>query len=1135
MGGSTINDCRRSMSNADLARTFIEDGYRHRENGDRASSLSAFTEAVELDPSNVAALLACAYDCLHLTHILRAREMFERALAHQPENKDALIGLGHAFRHLKRLEDAEGQFRRVLSLEPGHAGASVGLAHTLRSLNRFEEALEAFRQAARTKPDFSIYTEIAYLLRDLDRPNEAIDAIRQAQALEPADKTLAAPLARLLKRTGRIHESLALMQEAVESDSGNVALRIELGNLLRDADRSDDALLALNGALSVSPDNLAALNAIAYLHLDNRQLDLAAHSFQRVLELQPNNGRALHGLGQLARRRGNHEECLEFFERVRHHDPGNMDVRIDVGFSLRNLGRFDEAAKEFETVIAHVPNSLPGHMGLGFALREAGRKEAALKAFDEALAIDEKRPDAAIDAGYLLLQLGRPQEAGERFKKALARSSENLAALVGLSHASRRTGEPVEAEQALRKALAIQPDDAGALTALGHLLADQCRLDEAVSMFAALLGQQAASPDILTALANVHRRRGDRLAAREAFQEAAAADPHNPKRLIEVAVELRELGQFDEANAILESVLVEIPNDSAALTQKALIFRKQHRRAEALAAFERILELNPDLPQVMAEAAIEEQALGRPGKAKQWLTQALSCEENHLGALLQLGEMAVQEDDLEKAKLIYQQVTLAHPNNPWGWLGGARASFASGQREDAFRMLSEARAKLGPLPEIAAIEVQLLRDTRDWSAASKILDDTLQQRPNFWLWTHKVQIAIATGDYEAASTALEASPASSTSEHARSALLRGLLAEAQFRYDEAINAYKESMRLDPGEPWPHFELSRAALMDLDTFTAREALKNFVLLWRSSLLLKGQSPNLSQNHVGQLLDEFLLDPDALVSLRRARLHPIHAQFELLRKLVLETPDYTPAAIIALIALRQGGQLQKSTEDLQDTSSPIPRRIFQFWDQAPPDDVRELMQSWQDLNPGYEWTCFDDEQADDLLRREFGADIRNAYSRTSIPAQKADLFRLACLVARGGIYADADDKCLSPIESFVLPGMTLVVHQENYGSIGNNFIAATPEHPVLTRALELAAAAINRGDADLVWLSTGPGLLTRAFALEWAAPRPGGILRRTQVLELGTLQRVIGVHCPVRYKSTRLHWSRSSFGRNEKRVS
>jgi mannosyltransferase OCH1-like enzyme len=245
-----------------------------------------------------------------------------------------------------------------------------------------------------------------------------------------------------------------------------------------------------------------------------------------------------------------------------------------------------------------------------------------------------------------------------------------------------------------------------------------------------------------------------------------------------------------------------------------------------------------------------------------------------------------------------------------------------------------------------------------------------------------------------------------------------------------------------------------------------------------------------------------------------------------------PDYTPAAIVAATILRQSDQFATALATNSEVASPIPRRIVQFWDDAPPDDVKTLMASWQEFNLDHKWIYFDDHQAKEFLQSEFGGEVLQAYHHARLPAQKADLFRLAYLAARGGVYADADDRCFAPLDGYIRPNATLVVYQENFGSLGNNFIAATAAHPVITRALELAAAAMNRLDKDLVWLSTGPGLFTRAFAQVWAGSKPGCLLLRTQVLDLGPIQRVIGMHCPVRYKSTDLHWSRSSFGNGKR---
>jgi hypothetical protein len=105
------------------------------------------------------------------------------------------------------------------------------------------------------------------------------------------------------------------------------------------------------------------------------------------------------------------------------------------------------------------------------------------------------------------------------------------------------------------------------------------------------------------------------------------------------------------------------------------------------------------------------------------------------------------------------------------------------------------------------------------------------------------------------------------------------------------------------------------------------------------------------------------------------------------------------------------------------------------------------------------------------------------------------------------------------------VALAVYQENYGTIANNFLGASRGNPVILRALELAVEAVLRGDNDIVWLSTGPGLLTRAFAQILATSDT--LLEQTVIRELGETQRFIGLHCPALYKRTDQHWSRAAF--------
>ena len=65
--------------------------------------------------------------------------------------------------------------------------------------------------------------------------------------------------------------------------------------------------------------------------------------------------------------------------------------------------------------------------------------------------------------------------------------------------------------------------------------------------------------EVLVKQAHVARRRGDRAAALAAFQVAMAGDPTRPGLKVEAALELRELGRLDEAEALLRQALTIEP------------------------------------------------------------------------------------------------------------------------------------------------------------------------------------------------------------------------------------------------------------------------------------------------------------------------------------------------------------------------------------------------------------------------------------------------------------------------------------------------------------------------------------------------------------------------------------------------
>jgi hypothetical protein len=64
---------------------------------------------------------------------------------------------------------------------------------------------------------------------------------------------------------------------------------------------------------------------------------------------------------------------------------------------------------------------------------------------------------------------------------------------------------------------------------------------------------------------------------------------------------------------------------------------------------------------------------------------------------------------------------------------------------------------------------------------------------------------------------------------------------------------------------------------------------------------------------------------------------------------------------------------------------------------------------------------------------------------------------------------------------------------------------------------------------VWLTTGPGLLTRAFA-NWLASEPQRLderLSSVAILTLAEMRRAAAIHCQAAYKNTGRAWLSGAF--------
>ena len=134
--------------------------------------------------------------------------------------------------------------------------------------------------------------------------------------------------------------------------------------------------------------------------------------------------------------------------------------------------------------------------------------------------------------------------------------------------------------------------------------------------------------------------------------------------------------------------------------------------------------------------------------------------------------------------------------------------------------------------------------------------------------------------------------------------------------------------------------------------------------------------------------------------------------------------------------------------------IPRRIVQSWvNRNLTPGIVKLCRSHRDLNPGYAYVFYDDQECRQFLEDNFDPLILMAYDAIMPGAFKADLFRYCELYLNGGWWLDIDTLSVAAIDVVVPRDTTFACPRDVSRSAGGLYQAVLGCEP---RAAPLATA-------------------------------------------------------------------------------
>ena len=208
--------------------------------------------------------------------------------------------------------------------------------------------------------------------------------------------------------------------------------------------------------------------------------------------------------------------------------------------------------------------------------------------------------------------------------------------------------------------------------------------------------------------------------------------------------------------------------------------------------------------------------------------------------------------------------------------------------------------------------------------------------------------------------------------------------------------------------------------------------------------------------------------------------------------------TRPCMFAIAAARHRG-LAVRLEDVAAVAPAPPVPLLHYWHarEIPP-DVQACMASWRVQNPSLEQRILCRDEAREIIAAHESPDMLLCFDEAPHPAVQSDIIRLVFLARDGGLYVDADERCVAPL-SPLLQRLEAVefagwLSPDTPSYLFNGFLAVRKGSPIIRAALDDMVALRRehraRGIRSDIWQVSGPGLITRAVCRALSDPAHAG---------------------------------------------
>ncbi len=735
--------------------------------------------------------------------------VFEHMIREYPANAEAYYWFGRLHALLGRHSDSIVLIKRSVDLEPDNPRYHAALGRAYRDTRLNRPALDSMAQAlALDESDTALRLELAALLETGGDTAEArrhyawvlvhgtddadfraaLDALGIAGSPdhleeEDLDRTLALMtadhgrmpgsqaarlyVAGLLDLRGQIETARDLLIEIADGD-GDPAVRQEAEHRLT-------AVLARMASAQVADLERGSGDAnearqLGMMLVRRAQPAEAIRLLEAASRYAPEDPQIWYWLGRARILSDDIASGLDALERSVRLAGDNMLLRFELALGYQRDGRLAEAEAQFDRVSMEAEDPVLRRDARLLAMRaraqrlaRTGDRAVALALLDEILNITPRDTVALQEKAQVLFALGRHEEADRAFERLLE----------------------------------INPGDVALRMRLAMLYHSRGEMVRSLTQLAAVIQLAPASPEAGQARNMLGYARGVELAgdgeldeAAEVFERLLAAAPNDPETRLQLGVVLFQQRRLAEAEIHLTRAVMLDPARQEAQLLLGRLHEILERRENAIRAYEQAVDTDPESPagrealasltSLYNERFREMVAAQRIDEAAVILQRVVSSAPGNIAARINLARLYLQLRRNDEALRELEVVLESRPDDVQAQLMTAVIHAGAGRHLQAVEAYAkaisvdddEARAGIAAVDLVIEVARLMLAEHRPYAAIRQLRGLADQGRGDERAWSMLATIYHQLG-----------------------------------RHEDAIRAYREAVRLAPGNMAFRFNLA----------------------------------------------------------------------------------------------------------------------------------------------------------------------------------------------------------------------------------------------------------------------------------------------------------------------------------------